>query len=57
MDALRCMAYLYLIGMMFVVGTFLFLGAPLTPGIVGLVAYGVAILAIERLAILCGVIK
>lgn len=57
MDALRCMAYLYLIGMMFVVGTFLFLGAPLTSGIVGLVAYSVAILAIERLAILCGVLK
>jgi hypothetical protein len=30
---------------------------PLTPGIVGMVAYGVAILALERLAILCGVIK
>lgn len=57
MNALRCMAYLYLIGMMFVVGTFLFLGAPLTSGIVGLVAYSVAILAIERLAILCGVLK
>lgn len=57
MDAARMMAYLYLIGMMFVVGTFLFLGAPLTPGIVGMVAYGVAILALERLAILCGVLK
>lgn len=57
MNAVRCMAYLYLIGMMFVAGTFLFLGLPVTPEIVGLTAYGVAILALERLAILCGVIK
>ena len=57
MNALRCMAYLYLIGMMFVVGTFLFLGAPITPGVVGMIAYSVGILALERLAVLCGVIK
>ena len=57
MDAFRCVAYLYLIGMMFVVGTFLFLGAPITSGVVGMIAYGVAILAIERLAILCGILK
>lgn len=57
MRAVQVMAYLYLIGMMFTVGTFLCLGAPLTPGIVGMVAYGVALIALERIAILCNVIK
>lgn len=57
MRAVQVMAYLYLIGMMFTAGTFLCLGAPLTPGIVGMVAYGVALIALECIAILCGVIK